>query len=521
VAHTARRVPTLVGAIGCGTADVIAYAKKAERFGADGLVLINPYYAGMTEEAIFRHFATIMERVSIPAMVCNLPGSTGQSLSVRLVKRIAQEIPAIAGLKDTIDLVSHIREAIVEIKPVRPDFSILCGYDEHLLLTLLLGGDGCVPASANFAPHLTCGILKAYREADLKTAERLQRALSHVGPLYLSGPPFFGALKEAIRLSGVDVTTAVLPSSMAPDAATKTFVTDMMEKIRPENFQPSTRSGSACNKRRCAMDSCRQVPALQKTMTIIQAVANNDFLKASDICDTVACSKSHLYAILNMLCEYKWLQQNEDKSYCIGNTLVKYGTMRLYPLELIRLFLAELYQSRSAPDFTYQMSILENTEIIYLAKTKRGADGHIITYPGMRLPAHCTAMGKVLLSQFGREALDAMYPGGALEQLTANTVSSVDELWMQIEAFRHCGVMLEVGEVRSGYSCVAALVHNAFGRIAAAISMATLTPYPSEGRRQARELVKEICARISSMLGYAPETPDPEQHPTSSRQRYP
>jgi 4-hydroxy-tetrahydrodipicolinate synthase len=233
IAHTAGRLPALVGAIGCGTADVIAYAKEAEKFGADGLVLINPYYAAMTEEALFRHFAAIMEKVSIPAMVYNLPGSTGQSLSVKLVKRLALEIPGLVGLKDTVDTISHTREALVEIKPLRPDFSILCGFDEYLLITLILGGDGCVPASANFAPHLTCGILKAYQEKNWETAQRLQRLLAHVPPLYVTGPPFFSAMKEAIKLAGVDITTHVLPPSQPADETTRRWVAAMMEKIKP------------------------------------------------------------------------------------------------------------------------------------------------------------------------------------------------------------------------------------------------------------------------------------------------
>lgn len=235
IAHTNKRLPTLIGALGCGTADVISYAKEAEKYGADGLVLINPYYSGMTEEALFRHFATIMDKVSIPAMVYNLPMCTGQQLSVKLIKRIAQEIQPIVGLKDTVDNISHTREAIMEIKPIRPDFSILCGFDEYLLITLILGGDGCVPASANFAPHLTCGIYKAYKENDLKTAQKLQRILSNVPPLYVTGPPFFGAMKEAIKLSGVDITTYVLPPSLEASEETKKWVASMMEKIRPEN----------------------------------------------------------------------------------------------------------------------------------------------------------------------------------------------------------------------------------------------------------------------------------------------
>lgn len=231
--YTKKRVPVLVGAIACGTKAVIEYAKEAEKFGADGLVLLNPYYSQLSEEALYRHFATIMEHVSIPAFLYNLPSCTGQSLSVPLIKRIAQTIPGIIGLKDTVDTISHIRSVIVEVKAERPDFKVFCGFDEYLLSTLLIGGDGCVPASANFAPHLTCGIYNAFQKGDYATIQKLQKQLSHVPPLYQMGPPFFAAMKEAIKLSGVDITTDVLAPAQMADEATKKSVADMMAKIAP------------------------------------------------------------------------------------------------------------------------------------------------------------------------------------------------------------------------------------------------------------------------------------------------
>lgn len=234
VDYTSKRVPVLVGAIACGTTPVIEYAQEAERFGADGLVLLNPYYAQLSEEAIYQHFAKVMEKVSIPAFLYNLPGATGQSLSIPLIKHIAKTIPSIIGLKDTVDTISHIRAVIMEVKSERPDFKVFCGFDEYLLSTLLIGGDGCVPASANFAPHLTCGIYEAFQKGDFATIKTLQKQLSYIPPLYQMGPPFFGAMKEAIKLSGVDITTDVLSPSPMPDEATKKAIAEMMRNVAPK-----------------------------------------------------------------------------------------------------------------------------------------------------------------------------------------------------------------------------------------------------------------------------------------------
>lgn len=236
IAHTNKRLPTLVGAIACGTQETIAYAKAAERAGADGVVLLNPYYANLTEEALYTHFATVAESISIPSVLYNLPGTTGQNLSIDLVKKLALNVPSIVGLKDTVDTISHIRAAITAVKPERPDFAIFCGFDEYLAVTLLIGGDGCVPASANFAPHLTCGIYQAYQKKDWKTIEMLQRVLSNVPPLYSMGPPFYAAMKEAIKISGVDITTDVLKPALPADSQTKGEVLAMMKNIDPKKL---------------------------------------------------------------------------------------------------------------------------------------------------------------------------------------------------------------------------------------------------------------------------------------------
>ncbi len=231
VAYTNKRLPVLVGAIGCGTRSVIEYAQAAEKAGADGVVLLNPYYAAMPDDSLFKHFATIMDAISIPGMVYNLPMATNQSMTPEFIKRIALQIPSIVGCKDTVDTISHIRALILGIKPERPDFKIFSGFDEYLFSTLLIGGDGCVPASANFAPHLTVGIYEAYKKGDWEEIRRLQLQMSHVPPLYSMGPPFYGAMKEAIRLSGVDITTDVLAPALPADEKTRQAVAAMMKVI--------------------------------------------------------------------------------------------------------------------------------------------------------------------------------------------------------------------------------------------------------------------------------------------------
>lgn len=71
------------------------------------------------------------------------------------------------GIKDTIDSVAHLRSMVLTVKAAHPQFVVLCGYDDHLFNTLLLGGDGAISASGNFAPQVSVNLLQAFRDGEL------------------------------------------------------------------------------------------------------------------------------------------------------------------------------------------------------------------------------------------------------------------------------------------------------------------------------------------------------------------
>ena len=211
IAHVAGRVPVLIGISVPGTAESIALAEHAAEHGADGMVAINPYYSSLSEENLYRYFKDIADAVPLPMMVYNFPAITGQDLSPALVLRLALDCPTIIGLKDTVDTMSAIRRAIQLIKPARPDFLIFTGYEEYLLGTLIAGGDGNVPASGNFAPSLTVGLYNSYMSGDYAAMIEWQKKLMTTLPLYTLETPFFGVIKQAMKMVGFADATTVLP----------------------------------------------------------------------------------------------------------------------------------------------------------------------------------------------------------------------------------------------------------------------------------------------------------------------
>ncbi|MCT6889767.1 MAG: dihydrodipicolinate synthase family protein, partial [Lactobacillus sp.] len=156
----------------------------------------------------------VAENLDIPVLLYNFPALTGQDIGIDVITQLAKDQPNIIGLKDTIDNISHTREVINRVHAFRPDFIIFSGFDEYMLDTLILGGHGGIPATFNFAPKITKGIYKAFVKKDYEKAFKLQRQLAKLMPVYAIESPFFGVIKQAIKLSGVDISTEVLAPVM-------------------------------------------------------------------------------------------------------------------------------------------------------------------------------------------------------------------------------------------------------------------------------------------------------------------
>ncbi|HBM2987476.1 TPA: dihydrodipicolinate synthase family protein [Klebsiella aerogenes] len=208
------RVPVLIGIACGGTKETIEVGLHAQQHGADGLLVVNPYYAKLSEEARFTHYKRVAEALDTPVFLYNFPELTGQDIGLKVITRLAREVPNIVGIKDTIDNISHTREIINRVHAFRPEFIIFSGYDEYMLDTLLLGGHGGIPATFNFAPQITRGIYEAFLAKDMNAAQAFQQQLAKLSPLYVLEQPFFGVIKTAIKLSGLDISTAVVPPAL-------------------------------------------------------------------------------------------------------------------------------------------------------------------------------------------------------------------------------------------------------------------------------------------------------------------
>ena len=202
VRHVDGRVPVLVGCLSTSTEEAAALARHAQEIGADGVVVIPPYYWTPNDRAIEIHIGAVAEAVGLPVVIYNFPAVVGRTIPAQLVARLASGHDNVLGIKETVDSIGHIHEVIARVKTVRPEFSVLCGYEFHLLNTLLSGGDGGIPAVANVAPEPSVAIFEHVRAGRIADAAALMRRRLELATLYQLDAPLFVVIKEAMMMLG-------------------------------------------------------------------------------------------------------------------------------------------------------------------------------------------------------------------------------------------------------------------------------------------------------------------------------
>lgn len=165
----AGRVPVIAG---CGTNDTrttVAGARRAARAGADGLLVVSPYYNKPNPSGMEAHYRLVADATELPVIVYNVPGRTGQNLGAELILRLAA-IPGVVGVKEA----AGNLEQLAEILEGRPEgFAVFSGDDTLAMPSAVLGADGVISVVSNEAPGEISSMMVAVEESDLASARRL------------------------------------------------------------------------------------------------------------------------------------------------------------------------------------------------------------------------------------------------------------------------------------------------------------------------------------------------------------
>lgn len=193
----AKRVPVVAGSGSNSTADALRLTKAAEKMGADGALLISPYYNKPTQKGLYEHYRLISENVNIPMILYNVPGRTASNLSSATTVALSR-LKNIAGIKEASGNLVQISEIIRDAKP---GFLVLSGEDALTYPMLALGCQGVISVTANVAPKLMSEMVNSYLKGDRETSlKRHLELLELSNTLFIETNPI--PVKEALALMG-------------------------------------------------------------------------------------------------------------------------------------------------------------------------------------------------------------------------------------------------------------------------------------------------------------------------------
>jgi 4-hydroxy-tetrahydrodipicolinate synthase len=213
VAEAKGRVPVIAGAGSNNTAEAVRLAVHAEKAGADGLLVVVPYYNKPSQEGMYQHFKAVNDAVGIPILIYNIPPRVVVDMSIDTMKRLF-ELRNIAGVKDAVGNLARIP---LQRHALGPDFIQLSGDDMTALSVMAHGGHGCISTTSNVAPRAFAELQEACLRGDFAAALKVNDRLT---PLYaaLFADPNPAGAKYALSLIGKMTDTVRLP--MVPASAT-------------------------------------------------------------------------------------------------------------------------------------------------------------------------------------------------------------------------------------------------------------------------------------------------------------
>lgn len=215
VKTTNGRVPVYAGTGMPGTADTIRLSKKAKELGVDVLSVISPYFAAISQDELYTHYAELASAVDLPIVMYNMPARTGNNINPDTVAKLSK-VPGIVGIKDSGGNFDNMKQYIELTDP--ETFSVLSGNDALILWNLLAGGAGGITAVANIYPEVMVSIYRYFLAGDLEAAKKAQDSIRPIRNCFKFGNPNT-ITKTAARLAGNPVGPCRRPFSFLSEAS--------------------------------------------------------------------------------------------------------------------------------------------------------------------------------------------------------------------------------------------------------------------------------------------------------------
>lgn len=202
-----KRIPVIAGTGSNSTQEAIYLSQEAEKAGADGLLVVTPYYNKATQNGLIMHFTSIAHAVQIPVLLYHIPGRTGVTMTPATMAHLCKNVENIVGVKEA----SGNFSAMAEMMNLAGEYiDLYSGNDDQILPLLSLGGKGVISVLSNVAPRQTHDICASFFEGDIARSRKLQLdAIPLIEALFCEVNPI--PVKAALNLMGKEAGPLRMP----------------------------------------------------------------------------------------------------------------------------------------------------------------------------------------------------------------------------------------------------------------------------------------------------------------------
>lgn len=209
-----KRIPVIAGTGSNCTKTAVELSKQAQMVGADGLLVVTPYYNKATQKGLISHYTEIAKHVDLPIILYNVPSRTGCKIAPETAAWLAKEVEHIVGMKDAVGDISYTLKLMEQ---TQGEFDLYSGEDGQVIPLLACGGIGVISVLANVAPKFTHDMVMNYLNGNQQEALKMQlKAIPLVEALFSEVNPI--PVKAAMNLMGWEVGSLRAPlSDMEPE----------------------------------------------------------------------------------------------------------------------------------------------------------------------------------------------------------------------------------------------------------------------------------------------------------------
>jgi len=247
------------------------------------------------------------------------------------------------------------------------------------------------------------------------------------------------------------------------------------------------------------------IKVLDKTFSILDILLQHgSSMHMTEITEKLGLYPSTIHRILDTLKHRGYVEQDpKTQKYRLGLKLLELGMAKLHQMDLVKEATPYLKELVKLCNETVHLGILEEGEVLYLAKEESSQTIRMISYVGKRAPLYCTALGKILLAYMSEEEREKILQNREFPRLTENTITDKEELEKELNRIKKQGFALDREENEKDVRCMAAPIRNYQEKVIAAISISSpIFRINKDVQNNLKKAILETSKKISERLGY-------------------